>query len=45
MTVAFYLKNGKIKRGLLQKWKVNKKNKKKRVRMISESTEGVDQNV
>jgi hypothetical protein len=29
MTVAFYSKNGKIKRGLLQKWKMNKKNEKK----------------
>jgi hypothetical protein len=29
MSVAFYSKNGKIKRRLLKNWKSNKKNKKK----------------
>ncbi|KNE89318.1 hypothetical protein PSTG_17221 [Puccinia striiformis f. sp. tritici PST-78] len=28
MTVAFYAKNGHIKRGLLYKWKLDKKNEK-----------------
>ncbi|KNE94458.1 hypothetical protein PSTG_12179 [Puccinia striiformis f. sp. tritici PST-78] len=30
MTVAFYSKNGKIKRGVLHKWKLNKKNEQKK---------------
>jgi hypothetical protein len=29
MEVSFYSKNGKIKHGMLHKWKTNKRNKKK----------------
>jgi hypothetical protein len=32
MSVAFYSKNGKIKRGLLREWKENKNNEKKSAR-------------
>jgi hypothetical protein len=32
ISVEFYLKNGKIKRGLLRKWKANNKNENKAAR-------------
>jgi hypothetical protein len=32
MSVEFYSKNGKIKRGLLRKWKTNKNNENKAAR-------------